>query len=369
VQALGQAHGNAVAPTDQGTMELAGTTMNGSAAHILIGQEIMATVDAPGTWPEQAGQTWYYTWSISGGYPFSEYAPTADVAVFQQYTPPSNAAGDSSESWYFGQSSTNPIVISCTVQTPSGTFTAMKQVTVDGPTFTDKGHAIGTGQLYKSISGDTVTLGTPAAGEILWGGTVQYDGQTWTNGLLWDVAVTPPTGANYSGTGQWNFGQLITSATLTVTDKDGNSYSGYWSTQPTWPGPACDGAYPWQAPNEASAPWAVGTQDYCFYDAPCTPFLSWNCSTARSSSYQTYVFYTPPSATANNFVYSTEPVPVEVLAWGWSSNTTLNNGVWSINGDKPVKPTTSAWPEPFPTWSWLIAVDDAPQFNPPYTGN
>jgi hypothetical protein len=356
------------------TLTLSGvTTASDGSSHILVGQEIMATVNGV---PPAGTAGWNYAWTIPGN-TFSAYAPSTASATYTGFTAPNGPVA----SWCFAQQAS--VQMSCVVTPPSpgAPFTVSANVTVDGPTYTPGGDDIGIGTFYSSPpvmtanpSPTCATLPDPTAspaGYALWGASLPFQGVTWNCGVLWIATVTTPTTPAYGSGGVWNFTQLVYSPSLVLTDPAGQTHTAYWFTDPatgqaSWPSPVLDAYYPTKPGPGLQYP-ASGMNEL-FYDAPGVAFkytsiVIWT----NGASFRTYILYTPPP---NNMAGKPMPVPIEEMDWDWSNWAGLNTdtNLWELDA---VSGISEFWSYPvwFPQWTQYLPLNPPFGLTPPYTGN
>ncbi len=286
-----------------------------SDRRLLIGQRLAAAV-ALGGLPSDASTS--YSWTVAGGSPFADYAPTTPTAVFTPFASPN--AG--TLACYFAIPATG-ITLTASVSLPTigVTFQLSEgKVTTVAPELTHLYEDIGAMQLLPNNQSPTEF--------VLEGAT--YPNPPKTHGVFYDAIVHTPAPFTPGETGFWNFTQLFkpeltgtaypSGAPLTVANV------GLWGL---------DHSFPYVGPVVASSQYIL-----IFSDRPGVPSLTDVASVTIDFQFQLFVMYLAPGAS--------KYVPLSVTPWSCAGTATRGNP-WTVSGTAQSVGSTAQFPA-HPVW-------------------
>lgn len=301
------------APTP--TIKLGGNTISGTQS-VVVGQQI----------------------ALSGS---ASLPPCTSISAKQWSTPPGTAVGG------YSASSTSDSVTTLPTNTNS-TYTFYWVAAQNSANMTYQYTMSGGGGSVATpvatatfnITAATVSsMGTPTGYVGIFQGPVLGYGPT---GITFSPTVTTPSGDS----GQFEWVQLITNDTLTLTETNGTTLTCVVATQPANPsGTGLDSGYPY----------ATGTSTV---DSPDVPLLSSvYTNEARSFSASMYLLWNPllPVGCTGGSCTSI-PVPLGSVAWGWSGAASYSASNWSLTASSTTAPSWVSGTS-YPIWSDYLPYD------------
>jgi hypothetical protein len=189
-----------------------------------------------------------------------------------------------------------------------------------------------------NVAGAAVSkMSTPTGSVGIFAGPVLEFGPT---GIQFNPTLTTPTG----DAGQFEWVQLITNDTQTLTTTSGTVYTCVNVTQPpTSAGTGLDTEYPYAK--------GSSTQD--------SPDIALNSSTyskeARSFSAAMYLLWDPalPAGCTPGSGCTSIPVPQGSVTWGWSGTAAFSSGSWTLTASSKATPSWAPG-NSYPTWTDLV---------------
>ena len=319
------------------TVNLTGGIGSSTAKHILIGQQLTATLSTGPLTPTT------YSWGVSGGVAFKNYTANNSNAV---YTPLGYETGSQLVT-YFCQPTT-AATVSCLIHlaVPAGASPASGIDVTPTQTLTVEKPSALLDVAIGSVT-DLPTSTNPNGVQLQQFYTYPQSGNA--EGISWNGTLTTPaayvTAGNY---GSWNWTQLITA------QRQQKNNGVYWQFAVNTTTPATvingisvlDGSYPYGYFWYPSDGTRTGNAD-----SPYQPLDS--SVTIReydvSDSFNDYLMYLPPGS-------GSLPVAMKRSSWYWDFqalkdptnawSTSGKNAQWGFVGDFPA----------FPTWSFNAAI-------------
>ena len=319
------------------TINLSGGIGSNTAKHLLIGQQLTATLT---TWP--LAPTSYY-WGISGGVAFKNYTADDSSGVYT----PLGYETDSQLVTYFCQPTTMATV-SCLVHlaVPAGAspasgldVTPTQTLTVEKPSaLLDV--AIGS---VTDLPTSTNPIGVQLQQFYMYPQSGNAEGISW-NGTL----TTPAAYVTDGDYGSWNWTQLITA------QRQQKNNGVYWQFAVNTTTPATvinnvsvlDGSYPYGYFWYPSDGTRTGNAD--------SPYQPLDSSIAIreydvSDSFNDYLMYLPPGS-------GSLPVAMKRSSWYWDFQALKDpTNAWSTSGENAQWGFVGDFPA-FPTWTFNAAI-------------
>jgi len=308
-------------------LNLRGVRDRDAGNHILVGQKMTPTVDMGGF--TDGGAT-HFTWTISGGAPFTSYVVSADMttATLTEWGDRGTTA-PSIPSVFFRKP--EAYTVSCLVETasPALSFTLTKDGQVEEPTFLHDVASIGTFQLLTNSAPDNVTPQFFG----LWGASYPSL-PTW--GIYYDAWVTTPTVYGL-GVGVFSFVQLLEDRSTFVNLTGNTAYA-----QPLR-GLGLDKKFPyvkWRGAGSQVDPATKQNQWSVFSDRPSFvnqdpvtkvyyPIDQDGTSFKYDTSFYLHIYYMPPDSDAG----TSAMVSLRVRPWLAKGTATKGTPTWSQSDD------------------------------------
>ena len=300
--------------------------------HFMIGQWVYAALDK-GNLPNLSTDS--YSWSVSGGKAFDNYAAFNDHA---QYLPlfSTQSSTASYMSCYFAKP--EKATFTCQANVMGLPVTVTRDVLLDKPSV-ELAIQMGTvDDLPDSPNPSYVELRRLYKNEIL--PDSDAAGIEWTGNVL-----TPIVYNGYEDVGQWNWTQLVTSMRQVQAGAVWEKIAvGAWGNYKSVYGvQGLDGTYPY-------AYWypADGT-DNGNADSPNQLLDSTYNVVSVNDSFQDYLMYLPPGS--NSVV-----VPLKETDWFWQAHATNSAGVWATSNKNAQWGFGNDFPD-HPVWTWAMPTN------------
>ncbi len=275
---------------------------------LVTGQQLAATIAYDGEVPP--GQTYSYSWSVSGCSPFASYTATAALGKLFPYVP----GTEQTTSCYFAREGSAKIGCSVTISTnsiPLLTFSLADTVGTKGPDLKLVNAFIGT---FRLLNGNVEVFQNPNRFQLV---NPPHSGGFSILGMVADPSYPLTT---WPGT--WNYTQLVCPNAWTV---DGDGHRTDWPNNGLW---GLDGDFP----TPPSANYSTGElqgQLQEFYDSPGfkdDPNSGGQGINSMSllhydAQFRLYVMYKPPG--------TSQWIPRALVNWNVSDEATQSSGTWS----------------------------------------
>jgi len=288
-----------------------GTVVPASNHHILIGQQVVASLDKSGLgWADDT-----YTWTILGGDPFADYQvapPNGDTAV---RTPYAQGTHLWSTTTFFGRPDVNPVFFcQAFIGGPiQQTFFIPRSLRTDKPV---SNYYIATGSVKQGTHPGWLTMGLFDAAPIPVPGT--NNTASWWGVRYAANPLTPSLYIQGNAIGGWHWVQTIVpsrfrSRYTVYQNLSTNGMLGLDTRYPTFP-------WPYWGPYPANGELVIDG------DAPSVPleyppYTYWE---VRDERFKTYPMYIPPAKPG----FGRQWVALKEMSWNWSGTCQRIDPIW-----------------------------------------